>query len=192
MIRWASSLRITSACVSVWGAERAASVSPLVHRVSLLLSFFLPFGFLRICGETVNTSVSSLTHNNAHTQTDVRSTSTHTHTHESHENKSSSYFSPKSDVYVYIYKVLETFLRDFGSYWHDSITQLLQICRLHIHDGISRSTTSQSALLDWDLVTVEAVWVKWTHCHVQETSLRCLSFVTVHYPAGSTSEDGTL
>ncbi len=31
-------------------------------------------------------------------------------------------------------KVLETFLRDFGSYYHDSITQLLQICRLHIHD----------------------------------------------------------
>ncbi len=31
-------------------------------------------------------------------------------------------------------EVLETFLRDFGSYCHDSITQLLQICRLHIHD----------------------------------------------------------
>ncbi len=31
-------------------------------------------------------------------------------------------------------KVLETFLRDFGPYWHDSITQWLQICRLHIHD----------------------------------------------------------
>ncbi len=31
-------------------------------------------------------------------------------------------------------KVLETFLRDFGPYWHDSITQLLQICRLVIHD----------------------------------------------------------
>ncbi len=40
---------------------------------------------------------------------------------------------------------------------------------------ISRSTTSQRCsilLLNWDLVTVEAVWVKWTHCHVQETSLR--------------------
>ncbi len=31
-------------------------------------------------------------------------------------------------------KVLETFLRDFGPYWHDNITQLLQICRLLIHD----------------------------------------------------------
>ncbi len=31
-------------------------------------------------------------------------------------------------------KVLETFLRDFGPYWHDNITQLLQICRLHIHN----------------------------------------------------------
>ncbi len=32
-------------------------------------------------------------------------------------------------------KVLQTFLRDFGPYLHDSITQLLQICRLHIHDA---------------------------------------------------------
>ncbi len=30
----------------------------------------------------------------------------------------------------------------------------------------------KGALLDWDLVTVEAIWVKWSHCHVQETSLR--------------------
>ncbi len=32
-------------------------------------------------------------------------------------------------------EVLKTFLRDFGPYWHYSITQLLQICRLHIHDA---------------------------------------------------------
>ncbi len=32
-------------------------------------------------------------------------------------------------------KVLEKFLRDFGPYWHDSIAQLLQICRLHIHNA---------------------------------------------------------
>ena len=31
-------------------------------------------------------------------------------------------------------KLLETFLWDFGPYWHDSITQLLQICWQHIHD----------------------------------------------------------
>ncbi len=31
-------------------------------------------------------------------------------------------------------KVLKTFLRDVSPYWPDSITQLLQICRLHIHD----------------------------------------------------------
>lgn len=41
-------------------------------------------------------------------------------------------------------KVLETWLRDFA----------------------------MDALLDWDLVTVEAIWVQWTHCHIQETSLR--------------------
>lgn len=30
--------------------------------------------------------------------------------------------------------VLETFLRDFGPYWCDSITPLLKICWLYIHD----------------------------------------------------------
>ncbi len=51
----------------------------------------------------------------------------------------------------------------------------------------------KGALLDWDLVTVEVIWVKWTHRHVQETSLRWFELCdTVHYPAGSTSEDGTL
>ncbi len=56
---------------------------------------------------------------------------------------------------------------------------------------ISRSTTSQRCSIDWDLVTVEAIWVKWTHCHVQETSLRWFELCDmVHYPAGSTSEDG--
>jgi len=29
----------------------------------------------------------------------------------------------------------------------------------------------KGALLDWELVAVEAIWVQWTHCHVQETSL---------------------
>ncbi len=40
-------------------------------------------------------------------------------------------------------KVLERFLRDFGSYLHESITQLLQICQLHIIFRISCPTTSQ-------------------------------------------------
>ncbi len=57
---------------------------------------------------------------------------------------------------------------------------------------ISRSTTSQRCsilLLDWDLVTVEAIWVKWTHCHVQETSLRWFELCDmVHYPAGSSHQ----
>ncbi len=79
--------------------------------------------------------------------------------------------------------MLETFLRDFGLYWHESITQLQQICRLHIHD----------ANLPFHHIpkTVEAIWEKWTHCHVQETSLRLFELCDmVHYPAGSTSEDG--
>ncbi len=82
-------------------------------------------------------------------------------------------------------KVLETFLRDFGPYLHDSITQLLQICRLHIHDA--NPPHPKDALLDWDLVTVKVIWVKWTHCYVQETSLRWFEFcdIILHYPAGS-------
>ncbi len=44
----------------------------------------------------------------------------------------------------------------------------------------------KGALLDWDLMTVEAIWVKWTHCHVQETSLRWFELCDmVHYTAGS-------
>ena len=31
-------------------------------------------------------------------------------------------------------KVLETFCRDLGPYWHDSITQLQKICGLHMED----------------------------------------------------------
>ncbi len=51
---------------------------------------------------------------------------------------------------------------------------------------ISRSPHPKAALLDWDLVTVEAIWVKWTHYPVQETSLRWFELCdTVHYPAGS-------
>ncbi len=52
----------------------------------------------------------------------------------------------------------------------------------------------KGALLDWDLVTVEVIWVKWTHCHVQETSLRWFELCDmVHYPAGSRHQKmGTL
>lgn len=32
-------------------------------------------------------------------------------------------------------KVLETFLRVSGPYWYNSITQLVVICRLHIHEA---------------------------------------------------------
>ncbi len=83
-------------------------------------------------------------------------------------------------------KVLETFLRDFGPYWHDSITQLLQICRLHIHD-VNLPFHHIPKVLYWiEIWWLEVIWVKWTHCHVQETSLRWFELCDmVHYPAGS-------
>lgn len=65
--------------------------------------------------------------------------------------------------------MLETFLRDFAPYSHDSITQLLQICWLLILDV--NLPHPKDALLDWDLVTVEAIWAQWTENHLQDT--RC-------------------
>ncbi len=91
-------------------------------------------------------------------------------------------------------KLLETFLRYFGPYWHDSITQLLQVCRLHIHD-VNLPFHHIPKLLYWiEIWWLEAIWVKWTHCHVQETSLRWFELCDmVHYPAGiSHQKMGTL
>ncbi len=62
-------------------------------------------------------------------------------------------------------KVLETFLRDFGPYWDDSIMQLLHLSAARPCE--SPVPPHPKVLLDWDLVTVEAIWVKWTHFHVQ-------------------------
>ncbi len=51
----------------------------------------------------------------------------------------------------------------------------------------------KGTLLDWDLMTVEAIWVLWT-CHIQETSLRWFELCDmVRYPAGSSHHNiGTL
>jgi len=44
----------------------------------------------------------------------------------------------------------------------------------------------KDALLGRDLVTVGAILVQWTHCHVQETNLKQFELCEmVHYPAGS-------
>lgn len=51
------------------------------------------------------------------------------------------------------------FLRDFGPYGLDGITQLLQVCRLCIYD------------VAIGLVTVEATGDQSIHCHGSETSL---------------------
>ncbi len=84
-------------------------------------------------------------------------------------------------------KVLETFLRDFGPYCHDSITAVAaDLSTAHPWCESPSYTTSKGALLDWDLVTVEAIWVKWTHCHVQETVWDWFELCDMlHYPAGS-------
>ncbi len=84
-------------------------------------------------------------------------------------------------------KVLETFLRDFGPYWHDSITVSADLIKSAAHPWCESPVPPhpKGALLDWDLVTVEDIWVKWTHCHVQETSLRWFELCDMmQYPAG--------
>ncbi len=53
---------------------------------------------------------------------------THTYTHTHTQNYLNSSWHKFN-------KLQETFLTDFGPYWLDSITQLLQIHRLHIHDA---------------------------------------------------------
>ncbi len=101
------------------------------------------------------------------------------------------YFIVWCTIFVYILfdvsnKVLETLLRDFGPYWHDSITVAADLSSGHPWRESLVPPHPKAALLDWDLVTVEDIWVKWTHCNVQETSLRWfekpvwddLSFVT--------------
>lgn len=71
-------------------------------------------------------------------------------------------------------------LRHFGPYFHDNITQLLQICWLHIHNA-NLLFHPKGALL-------ASIWCRgqiWTHCHVQKTSLRSFEHCDMlHYPAG--------
>ncbi len=87
-------------------------------------------------------------------------------------------------------KVLETFLIDFGPYWHDSIMQLLQICRLHIHDvNLPFPPHPKCALLDWDLVTVEDICV--TCSRNQSEMIWCLWHCALSCWK-KPSEDGTL
>ncbi len=84
-------------------------------------------------------------------------------------------------------KVLETVLRDFGPYWHHAVAADLSAAHPWCESPVPPHP--KGALLDWDLVTVEAIWVKWTNCHVQETSLRWFELCDmVHYPAGSSHQ----
>lgn len=57
----------------------------------------------------------------------------------------------------------------------------------------SWATLSATAVLDWDVVTVEAIWEQQTHCHVHKTShqkmVHCdhigMDMVSNNTPAGS-------
>lgn len=68
-------------------------------------------------------------------------------------------------------KVLETFIRDFGSYCHDSITELLQICQLHLNDAnilfhISKKKPvwDDLSFVTWCIILLEVAIGGWLHC----------------------------
>ena len=72
-------------------------------------------------------------------------------------------------------KALETFLRDFPyfsilSWEHHAVAADLSAAHPWCDSPIPPHP--KDVPLDWDLVIVEATGVQWTHCHVQETSLR--------------------
>lgn len=62
-----------------------------------------------------------------------------------------------------------------------SCGSMMQICS---------STTFKGAPMDWDLVNVEAVWVQWAYCNIQETSLRLSEICEkAHCPARNMKMD---
>lgn len=93
-----------------------------------------------------------------------------------------------SSMHAFV-KVLEAFLWDFGRCWNDGIRQLVRISGYHFHDSCNYFVppNHNSALLDLDLVNVEAFWVQPARC-VQETSLGLYKHCDMgHYPAESSS-----
>lgn len=80
-------------------------------------------------------------------------------------------------------------LRDFGPYWRDSVTQLLQICKLHVYDANLPFHNVPKELCWIETWGLGAVGVQWTHCVVLQTSLRpCELCDVVHCPAGSSHQ----
>lgn len=93
-----------------------------------------------------------------------------------------------SSMHAFV-KVLEAFLWDFGPCWNDGIRQLVWISGYHFHDSCNYFVppNHNSALLDLDLVNVEAFSVQPARC-VQETSLGLYKHCDMgHYPAESSS-----
>ncbi len=81
-------------------------------------------------------------------------------------------------IYIYIY-IYQCYPAGVGNMKHSSeiLVHIDMIASADLSDTHPWCKSPvpphpKSALLDWDLVTVEAIWVKWTHCHVQESSLR--------------------
>lgn len=69
---------------------------------------------------------------------------------------------------------MENFFRDFGSCWHDSITQLLQIFALHIHEA-----NLPSHHIPKVLYSIE-IWWLWSWFEYSE-----LAYMFQAYPAGN-------
>lgn len=66
-------------------------------------------------------------------------------------------------------KMLETFLRSFGQYWHESITVTADLLTTRHGWWCKWPITPhpKGALLN-ELLAVEAIWVQWIHCQIEE------------------------
>lgn len=74
-------------------------------------------------------------------------------------------------------KVLETFLTNFGPYWHGSITVAADLWAVY---PWARSLFHHTPVLylDWAVVTVKVIWIQWTYRRVQKTSMRSFELTT--------------
>lgn len=65
--------------------------------------------------------------------------------------------------------MLETFLRSFGQYWHDSITVTVDLLtRRHVWWCKWPITPHPKGAVLNELLAVEAIWVQWIHCQIEE------------------------
>lgn len=87
-----------------------------------------------------------------------------------------AFFVPLKGIYsvFFLFSYKYTLFGDFGPYWHIDMKVSGDWLAAHLWLEAPVLLHPKGALLERVLVTVEAVWAQWTHCHVKPD----LSFVT--------------